>query len=133
MKCLGLWIRAQNFAHIAPARSNIAQPSGRTSQLGPFVPIGFCRAFHKGVKCTGCSYKHTCFKCGAPLKAVIFVPQAKPPLQNQQRVCALPTPIKIDRLLPLLQGYVVKVVLMLFEGFSYGFPLHFEGGHTSFC
>jgi hypothetical protein len=22
---------------------------------------------------------------------------------------------------------------MLFEGFTYGFPLHFEGGHTSFC
>ena len=62
-----LWIRAQSFAHIAPARSNIAQPSGRTSQLGPFVPIGFCRAFefHKGVKCTGCSYKYTCFKRGA--------------------------------------------------------------------
>jgi hypothetical protein len=68
-----------------------------------------------------------------PLKAVIFVPQAEPPLQNQQQVWALPTPIKIDRLLPLLQGYVVKVVLMLFEGFTYGFPLHFEGGHTSFC
>ena len=68
-----------------------------------------------------------------PLKAVIFVPQAEPPLQNQQHVCPLPTPIKIDRLLPLLQGYVVNVVLMLFEGFTYGFPLHFEGGHTSFC
>ena len=68
-----------------------------------------------------------------PLKAVVFVPQAEPPLENQQRVCALPTPIKIDRLLPLLQGYVVKVVLMLFEGFTYGFPLHFEDGHTSFC
>jgi hypothetical protein len=67
-----------------------------------------------------------------PLKAVIFVPQAEPPLQNQQLVCALPTPIKIDRHLPLLQGYVVKVVLMLFEGFTYGFPIHFEGGHTSF-
>jgi hypothetical protein len=39
-----LWIRAQSFSHIAPARSNIAQPSDRTSQLGPFVPIGFCRA-----------------------------------------------------------------------------------------
>jgi hypothetical protein len=39
-------------------------------------------------------------------------------------VCALPTPIKIDRLLPLLQGYVVKVVLMLFEGFTFeGFTL----------
>jgi hypothetical protein len=60
-----LWIRAQSFAHISPARSNIAQPSGRTSQLGPFVLIGFCRAFHMGVKCTSCSYKHTCFKCGA--------------------------------------------------------------------
>jgi hypothetical protein len=33
--------------------------------LGPFVLIGFCRAFHMGVKCTSCSYKHTCFKCGA--------------------------------------------------------------------
>ena len=67
------------------------------------------------------------------LKAVIFVPQANPLLQGQQLVCALPTPVKINRLLPLLQGYVVKVVLMLFEGFTYGFPLHFEGSHTSFC
>jgi hypothetical protein len=54
-----------------------------------------------------------------PLIAVIFVPQAETPLQNRQQVCALPTTIKIDRLLPLLQGYVVKVVLMLFEGFTY--------------
>ena len=129
-----LWIRAQSFAHITPARSNIAQPSGRTSQLGPFVPIGFCRVFHKGVKCTGCSYKHTCFKCGAAhsAKSFNFRPSGRTTLQNQQQVCALPTPIKIDRLLLLLQGYVVKVVLMLFEGFTYGFPLHFEGGHTFF-
>ena len=67
-----------------------------------------------------------------PLKAVIFVPQANPLLQNHQQVGALPTPVKINRLLPLLQGYVVKVVLMLFEGFTYGFSLHFKGVHTSF-
>jgi hypothetical protein len=130
-----LWIRAQSFAHIAPARSNIAQPSGRTSQLGPFVPIGSCRTFHKGVKCTGCSYKHTCFKCGAAhsAKSCNFRPSGRTTIENQQQVCALPTPIKINRLLPLLKGYVVELVLMLFEGFTYGFPLHFEGGHTSFC
>ena len=118
-----LWIRAQSFAHIAPARSNIAQPSGRTSQLGPFVPIGSCRAFHKGVKCTGCSYKHNCFKCGAAhsAKSCNFRTSSRTTIENQQQVCALTTPIKIDRLLPLLQGYVVKLVLMLFEGFTYGF------------
>jgi hypothetical protein len=58
-----------------------------------------------------------------PVLSVELRTQAEPPLQNQQQVCALPTPINIDRLLPLLQGYVVKVVLMLFEGFTYGFPL----------
>ena len=135
LKCLGLWIRAQNFAHIAPARSNIAQPSGRTSQLGPLSQLVSAVHSIRGLSAliVLTSIPVLRVELCAPLKAVIFVPQAKPPLQNQQRVCALPTPIKIDRLLPLLQGYVVKVVLMLFEGFSYGFPLHFEGGHTSFC
>ena len=98
MKCLGLWIRAQNFAHIAPARSNTTQPSGRTSQL--VSAVHSIRGLSAQVVLTIIPVLSV--ELRAPLKAVIFVPQAKPPLQNQQRVCALPTPIKIDRLLPLL-------------------------------
>ena len=45
----------------------------------------------------------------------------------------LPTPVIINRLLPLLHGYDAHVVLMLSNGFSQGFPLYFNGVPLSFC
>ena len=57
-----LWIRAQNMKLNAQARPNSSPAS--TVQLGPFVPLGYCRRYHKGFKCAGCNYKHQCFKCG---------------------------------------------------------------------
>ena len=58
-----LWIRAQNMKPNTQARPNASPAS--TVQLGPFVPLGYCRKYHKGFKCAGCNYKHQCFKCGA--------------------------------------------------------------------
>ena len=58
-----LWIRAQNMKPNTQARPNSSPAS--TVQLGPFVPLGYCRKYHKGFKCAGCNYKHQCFKCGA--------------------------------------------------------------------
>ena len=58
-----LWIRAQNMKLNTQARPNSSPAS--TVQLGPFVPLGYCRRYHKGFKCAGCNYKHQCFKCGA--------------------------------------------------------------------
>ena len=42
-------------------------PSKPSSTMGPFIPVGFCRRFHKGLNCergTNCKYKHLCPQCG---------------------------------------------------------------------
>ena len=58
-----LWIRAQHFNN---ARFSKAQMPARhnSSNAGSMVPKGFCRKFHRGTDCPGCSFKHQCFKCG---------------------------------------------------------------------
>ena len=57
--------------------------------------------------------------------SVIFVPQdpsppAKPSL-------ALPTPVRINRLAPLLSGYSTSAAEYLINGFCFGFPIPFQG------
>jgi hypothetical protein len=49
--------------------------------LGPFVPIGFCCAFNKGLSAQVVlsSIPVLSEELRTPLKAVIFVLQAKPP------------------------------------------------------
>ena len=39
----------------------------------------------------------------------------------------LPTPVKFSRLLYLLSGYNHSTVMFLSDGFTHGFPLHFQG------
>ena len=60
----------------------------------------------------------------------IFVPPAQP--LPQQPGPALPTPVRIERLLPFLCGYDAQVVSFLKNGFTFGFPLHFSGPRVSF-
>ena len=43
----------------------------------------------------------------------------------------LPTPVQIERLLPLLHGYDVELVHALHNGFKFGFPIHFQGPRVS--
>ena len=43
----------------------------------------------------------------------------------------LPTPIRVDRFLPLLSNYAPEAALYLANGFTRGFPLHFDGPRTS--
>ena len=53
-----LWIRSQQFsAGNMQARGSKGPPSST------FIPKGYCRKFHTGIPCAGCSYKHQCFKC----------------------------------------------------------------------
>ena len=59
-----LWISAQSFNN---SRYPKYQPMCKTptsSVVGLFVPRGFCRKFHRGNDCSGCNFKHQCFKCG---------------------------------------------------------------------
>lgn len=44
---------------------------------------------------------------------------------------SLPTPIKVYRLVFLLDGYTPSAVEFLLSGFTKGFPVHFEGERTS--
>lgn len=45
---------------------------------------------------------------------------------------ALPSPIRVNRLASLLQGYSTPAAHYLLQGFTKGFPLHFEGPRFSF-
>lgn len=44
---------------------------------------------------------------------------------------SLPTPIKVNRLVFLLDGYTPSTVEFFLSGFTKGFPVHFEGERTS--
>ena len=44
----------------------------------------------------------------------------------------LPTPVKVHNLQVALEGYSPSVREFLLSGFTYGFPLHFEGERVSF-
>ena len=75
-----LWIRAQHFNN---SRFSKAQMPARnnSSNAGSMVPKGFCRKFHRGTDCPGCSFKHQCFKCGVvhPALRCNFRPQQSTP------------------------------------------------------
>ena len=74
------------------------------------LPIGYCRKYHKGSTCGGCSCKNECKDPSSP---------AKPSL-------AKPTPVKINSLAPLLSGYSTSTAENLINGFCFGFPFHFK-------
>ena len=64
---------------------------------------------------------------------VIFVAHQKLPVLSpdppspSHRHPSLPTPVKVDRLGFLLEGYTPFTVEFLLFGFTQGFPVHFQG------
>ncbi len=125
-----LWIKAQIFGNSKPKIPQEKPP--RFASLG--IPKGFCHKFQKGVECHGCKYKHTCYKCNLShirLIAVIFDPHRLPVLKAPLPGPEIPTPVQIQRLLPLLHGYDVELVHALYNGFKFGFPIHFQGPRVS--
>ena len=87
-----LWICAQNFNNACfskapmPARQN-------SLNAGPLVPKGYCRKFHRGTDCLGCSFKHQCFKCAAvhPALRCNFCPQQSTPKSAPTAAKSRPT------------------------------------------
>ena len=53
-----LWLRAHKVPKPG-APANFRPKQGVSS-----TPRGYCFKFHSGAQCGGCSFKHTCFKCG---------------------------------------------------------------------
>ncbi|XP_048582553.1 uncharacterized protein LOC125561881 [Nematostella vectensis] len=71
---------------------------------------------------------------------VLFVPLREPPiiprlqaprLNHNNQGLELPTPVSADRLASLLVGYDAVKVSILFNGFQFGFALHYEGSRES--
>ena len=87
-----LWIRSQHFNN---ARFSKAQMPARhnSSNAGSMVPKGFCRKFHRGTDCPGCSFKHQCFKCGVvhPALRCNFRPQQSTPKSAPTAAKSRPT------------------------------------------
>ncbi|XP_067044266.1 uncharacterized protein, partial [Acropora muricata] len=119
-----LWLRAQSPLTKKPQPANVVKPRARTDL--PRVPQGFCFKFHRGLACSGCSFKHSCFKCSGEHRATLCTFRA-PSLPSPN----LPTPIRVHRLIPLLSGYHHSTAEFLYSGFSFGFPIHFEGVRAS--
>lgn len=130
-----LWLKSQ-----APLRkqqlTNFTTPSRPQADS---VPKGYCFRFHKGRKCTpNCAYKHLCFKCEGliPLLSAIFVTFENPPVHSPALPnlfpISLPTPVKVERLAFLLDGYNPSNVQYLLSSFTKGFPVHFQSERHSF-
>ena len=75
-----LWIRSQQFGVHNPKSHAPRSVQYSSTGTAPFVPKGYCRKFHKGVECLGCSFKHQCHKCGVthPSSKCNFRPQRQP-------------------------------------------------------
>ena len=79
-----LWLRAQSPLTRKPHPDHTAKPRARANL--PRVPVGFCFKFHRGLACSGCSFKHSCYKCSGDHRATQcnFRPPSKPSTNNPQ-------------------------------------------------
>ena len=103
----------------------------RFSRNSTYVPIGYCRKFHKGGNCAGFSFKHECHKCHQnypSCKCNFRASGSKPLSQTKPRVT---NPSQINRLAPLLSGYSTSAADYLITGFCFGFPIPFHGPSSS--
>jgi len=68
-----LWLRS----HVQASKSNyVGQPPSRKNDRSFSIPTGYCVKFHRGVHCSGCRFKHLCFKCAGnhPVSNCTFRP-----------------------------------------------------------
>ena len=60
-----LWLRASSSFRKAQPSTNKPVVQNRSRFRSQFFPKGTCWAFQAGKHCSGCEFKHECFKCGA--------------------------------------------------------------------
>ena len=64
-----LWLRSQSPLTRRPQPEQAAKPRVRGNL--PRVPAGFCFKYHRGQACSGCSFKHSCYKCSGDHRATL--------------------------------------------------------------
>lgn len=59
-----LWLRSQYSMTRKSPGPQVGQNNFAPKPRSPTaVPWGYCFKFHRGQSCTGCAFKHSCFKC----------------------------------------------------------------------
>ena len=115
--------------------------------FSPFRPA-IAGNFTAGEKCSGCNFKHDCFKCGSPHPAgKCALPRQQPnpsvPVHITQRQQTnqplspalsrqMSTPIKADKLQAYLDGYLPRSKQYLLDGFRFGFSIDYVGPRNNF-
>lgn len=142
-----LWLRSQ-FHQAKISQSSGQAQSKSVKENWPAVPKGYCFKYHRGMACSGCQFKHSCFKCDGVHRATQCnfrrpdsVSKERPeaaksyrkPQSDKSRITSAqpPIPVRIERLQFLLDGYSPSTVCYLVSGFLQGFPLHYQGTRVS--
>jgi hypothetical protein len=92
------------------------------------IPRGYCFKFHKGEACSGCEFKHSCFKCDGlhpGLKCNFRGQFRREFLRSTHSAKSGAAPNA--NLEPYLNGYFADIISTLVSGFTNGFVLHFSG------
>ena len=86
-----LWMRSQQSTIRKPTAT---APPNQSGFRDDGIPKGYCFKFSKGVKCSGCAFKHLCYKCDGshPPKRCNF--RAKSKVFNNDSQPAKSQPIK---------------------------------------
>ena len=142
-----LWLQAHHKNRTALA---VSPESSHKNSRQPF-PTGFCWKFHPGDKCSGCNFKHECFKCGnrhpasqctfpsrqqsnspknVPRSAGTFTSNKSPAASRP--VSSTINTIKVDKLQFYLEGYPARSKQYLLDGFSFGFSIDYVGPRQNF-
>ena len=112
----------------------LSQTGPKLIQFQRATVLGFTRAENAPVVPTNIFVSNA--RGLIPSQNVIFVTSANPPVLSPKLPIpfpiSLPTPVKVEWLAFLLDGYNPSTVQYLLSGFTQGFPVHFQGDHQSF-
>lgn len=138
-----LWLRSQ-FHQAKTSQSSGQAQSKSVKENWPAVPKGYCFKYHRGMACSGCQFKHSCFKCDGVHRATQCnfrrpdnVSKERPeaaksyrkPQSDKSRITSAqpPIPVRIERLQFLLDGYSPSTVCYLVSGFFTRFSIALSG------
>ncbi|CAB4027902.1 Cortactin-binding 2, partial [Paramuricea clavata] len=110
-----LWLRSQYSMTRKSSGPQVGQNNFAPKPRSPTaVPWGYCFKFHRGQSSS---------------VVIIFVAltENRPPIPTAPPSQVLPTPVKIQPLIELLSGYEPSIINTLISGFSFGFPLNYQG------